>query len=70
MKLPVIKVEANDLMNTLLSVDEKETNQLGITMALDHIYRGAMDGANNQAYIDATNNCYHILQTFILNHFQ
>lgn len=70
MKLPVIQIESNDLMNTLLSSDEKEANQIGITMALDHIYRGAMEGANNQSYIDATNNCYNILKEFIQQHFQ
>lgn len=34
-------------------------------MALDHLLRGAMDGADNRSYMEATLYCYKIMKELI-----
>lgn len=66
----IIIVESRDLIKNLLETNDKELNERGMLMALDHIYRGAMDGAQNKEYIKATKECYQIISNFIKIQFE
>lgn len=65
MKPEVYIMNSNDLIKEMNKSKDKNANKAAIKMALDHLYRGAMDGAKNKDYIKATNECYKILKDYI-----
>ena len=65
MKPGVYIVNSNDLIKEMNKSKDKNANKVAIKMALDHLYRGAMDGAKNKDYIKATKECYQILKDYI-----
>lgn len=45
--------------------NNKNFNKIAIFIASNHLYKGAMEGAENKDYIKATKECYQILTEFI-----
>ena len=65
MKPGVYIMNSNDLIKEMNKNKDKNANKVAIKIALEHLYRGAMDGAKNKDYIKATKECYQILKDYI-----
>lgn len=65
MKPGVYLIESSDLREFLhsrgIKLDEKEV----LLMALKHLRRGALEGACNEKYIEATEQCFRMLRDFV-----
>lgn len=65
MKPQALHVNSIDLIKSLKDSEEPEAVKTACKMALDHLYRGAMDGAKNKPYIQTTKFTYDMLKEMI-----
>lgn len=61
----VLGINAIDLIKVMKKENDTECNKMAYTMALDHLLRGAMEGANNEPYMEATLYCYRMMKELI-----
>lgn len=67
MKVNVQVMNSIDFAKMAMESGEEGT-KIAMRMALEHLYRGAMDGAKNKDYIICTKDCYKMLLEYIHNH--
>ena len=65
MNAQVYHMNSIDLTKNLKELNDPEVMKVAYTVALNHLMRGAMEGANNKPYIDATQYCYDMLVEMI-----
>ena len=61
----VFQISSVDFIKAMKNENNDDYNKMAYTMALDHLLRGAMDGADNRSYMDATLYCYKIMKELI-----
>ena len=65
MKPQIINMNSIELIKSLKDTNDPEAIQTACMLALNHLYRGAMDGASNPQYIEATNYTFDMLKNMI-----
>ena len=65
MKPQIININSIELIKSLKDTNDPEAIQTACMLALNHLYRGAMDGASNSQYIEATNYTFDMLKNMI-----
>lgn len=65
MKPQIIHMNSIELIKSLKDTNDPEAVQTACMMALNHLYRGAMEDVKNPSYIKATNYCYEVLKEMI-----
>ena len=58
----VLEINAIDLIKVMKKENDTECNKMAYTMALDHLLRGAMEGADNEPYITLYGSYFVLLQ--------
>lgn len=61
----VLEINAIDFIKVMKKENDTECNRMAYTMALDHLLRGAMEGADNEPYMEATLYCYRMMKELI-----